>query len=92
MLSVHLRQVPLNCTICQSDVELFKKILLKFKDKAKRPKHNKNFVLKLNKLENCQFCLMCAHLFSRGFLNTAPGNTKGGNITVPLTSCLTGLE
>jgi len=21
-----------------------------------------------------------------------PGNTKGGNITVPLTSCLTGLE
>jgi hypothetical protein len=22
----------------------------------------------------------------------APGNTKGGSITVPLTSCLTGLE
>jgi hypothetical protein len=25
-----------------------------------------------------------------GFVN--PGNTKGGSITVPLTSCLTGLE
>jgi hypothetical protein len=25
-------------------------------------------------------------------LNVYTGNTKGGNITVPLTSCLTGLE
>jgi hypothetical protein len=25
-------------------------------------------------------------------LKTRPGNTKGGSITVPLTSCLTGLE
>ncbi len=25
-------------------------------------------------------------------LNTQPGNTKGGSITVPLTSCLTGLD
>ena len=26
------------------------------------------------------------------FANPSPGNTKGGSITVPLTSCLTGLE
>jgi len=25
-------------------------------------------------------------------LRVAPGNTKGGSITVPLISCLTGLE
>jgi hypothetical protein len=25
-------------------------------------------------------------------LNVSPGNTKGGSITIPLTSCLTGLE
>jgi hypothetical protein len=25
-------------------------------------------------------------------LNAKPGNTKGGSITVPLTSCLTGLD
>ncbi len=32
--------------------------------------------------------------FSTGGLTTdlQPGNTKGGRITVPLTSCLTGLE
>jgi hypothetical protein len=27
-----------------------------------------------------------------GFLNGIPGNTKGGSITVPFTSCLTGLD
>jgi hypothetical protein len=29
---------------------------------------------------------------SIGCMNDKPGNTKGGSITVPLTSCLTGLE
>jgi hypothetical protein len=24
--------------------------------------------------------------------NVCPGNTKGGSVTVPLTSCLTGLD
>jgi len=33
------------------------------------------------------------HILNRGFLKILkPGNTKGGSITVPLTSCLTGLE
>jgi hypothetical protein len=35
------------------------------------------------------------HLFSSHFaktLNLQPGNTKGGSIAVPFTSCLTGLE
>jgi hypothetical protein len=35
-------------------------------------------------------CLLPSH-FSEA-LNTQAGNTKGGNITVPLTSCLTGLD
>jgi hypothetical protein len=30
--------------------------------------------------------------FSHGYVNMTPGNTKGGSITVPLTSCLTGLD
>jgi hypothetical protein len=41
-------------------------------------KVNKMKILKQNIEENCD-CVK-------------PGNTKGGSITVPLTSCLTGLE
>jgi hypothetical protein len=29
---------------------------------------------------------------SKGPRKVQPGNTKGGSITVPLTSCLTGLD
>ncbi len=36
-------------------------------------------------LSICSFDQYC-------YLIPATGNTKGGNITVPLTSCLTGLE
>jgi hypothetical protein len=31
---------------------------------------------------------LCLHFWS----GDGPGNTEGGSITVPLTSCLTGLE
>ena len=33
---------------------------------------------------------MCS--FQRDLLQIYPGNTKGGSINVPLTSCLTGLD
>jgi hypothetical protein len=31
-------------------------------------------------------------ILRRHYANVKPGNTKGGSIIVPLTSCLTGLE
>ncbi len=34
----------------------------------------------------------CFTFFPGRRMKPAPGNTKGGSITVPLTSCLTGLE
>ncbi len=37
-------------------------------------------------------CLECGQGFSLDFSKYEAGNTKGGSITVPLTSCLTGLE
>ncbi len=34
----------------------------------------------------------CLHFSKRTVAIDEPGNTKGGSITVPLTSCLTGLD
>jgi len=61
-----------------------------------------------NKIQNFQKCLnkeisnkkcfdysypiLTTVLQSGGGERVSPGNTKGGSITVPLTSCLTGLE
>jgi hypothetical protein len=48
---------------------------------AKRP----NLKLKIGQKTTLRFSSISFHTLS-------PGNTKGGSITVPLTSCLTGLE
>ncbi len=37
-------------------------------------------------------CCLCKHSGSWPSADVKPGNTKGGSITVPLTSCLTGLD
>jgi len=45
-------------------------------------------------LSVCFSICLSLHLFATPSvrLSVCPGNTKGGSITVPLTSCLTGLE
>ncbi len=58
---------------------------------------NYSHIPRPNKLE-CNIALVCKGLsgintlayWARSYVRT--GNTKGGSITVPLTSCLTGLE
>ncbi len=37
-------------------------------------------------------CFLCYRLVILALLTFTPGNTKGGSITVPLTSCLTGMD
>jgi hypothetical protein len=51
---------------------------------------HKNFYVGLTKFKDHQILLI--KISHRTLLKTKPGNTKGGSITVPLTSCLTGLE
>jgi hypothetical protein len=42
----------------------------------------------------CGYAQYCSSVFccAECCYSECPGNTKGGSITVPLTSCLTGLE
>jgi hypothetical protein len=54
-------------------------------------------VLHKDALFHCKFTLadsaaLSAKKDSNSYVSNDPGNTKRGSITVPLTSCLTGLE
>jgi hypothetical protein len=50
------------------------------------------FVSSLNARVNSTFGTFTILCRVMGRFHPVPGNTKGGSITVPLTSCLTGLE
>ncbi len=55
-----------------------------------------NFVLiRIHRIEGfvVEICARVSVCFKAViYIRVCPGNTKGGSITVPLTSCLTGLE
>ncbi len=52
------------------------------------------FIFCVNKVENILlgFYVLSFPLNLLAVVGVKPGNTKGGSITVPLTSCLTGLD
>jgi hypothetical protein len=60
--------------------------------KLKKSFEAKILVPYLTRFEQISKKKMLPNIWCKAFLSARPGNTKGGSITVPLTSCLTGLD
>ncbi len=78
------------CGFVQFCISLISDISVKLLGKGKIPNIAVTYLEMLVKLENATAVRTSVSIYI--IMRYQSGNTKGGSITVPLTSCLTGLE